>query len=103
MSIKQRKIKIDPRIKLNYNIDTTQTACSPPFLLRSVNPKQARSQKVAVKRKETRARHLLVSHQSSRRSRPNFVFITPSPFEFYFDRETREERTANSLRCHTSE
>ena len=65
-----------------------QTAYSPLFLevRRVFNPKQARSQKVVVKRKETNL---------SRRSRPNFVttvFLSSQKLLF------RERRTVSSLR-----
>ena len=85
------------------SVNWALTACSPPFLLRSssINPKQARSQKVAVKRGGTRARRVLPSRLVPILlavlvliSCPTCSFRTK---KCYFERETKEKRTSSSL------
>ena len=77
-----------------------QTACSPPFLLSSVEyfipSKQALSQKVAVKRKTLRT--TVSTRPSPHRFRPNFVSsVLLSSQTVLFRRGTREKRSASSL------
>ena len=64
-----------------------------------INPKQARAQQVAVKRKETGARSRPTVSSQSFSPFSSLFRAQHASFACYFDRETREKRTArtNSL------